>query len=196
MLDSRRSSFAAKSHTHRAHPHLTHTRLVRRAGPGGHARHDGARLRDVLQRGHAQAVVQREDRRHQQRVGQVLRHRPQELEQRRRRREHPAQVERQAELHGRQLQRQLVRAVRASGSRSSRSFQIKVNATTLWRDTKSIPKYDKWVRSTTTHELGHALSLADNPNTSKVSLMKHSRDRSKVQTPQPYDKSEVKRIYK
>lgn len=83
-----------------------------------------------------------------------------------------------------------------SGSRSNRSFQIKVNATTLWRDTKSIPKYDKWVRSTTTHELGHALSLADNPNTSKVSLMKHSRDRSKVQTPQPYDKSEVKRIYR
>ncbi|WP_234342732.1 hypothetical protein [Streptomyces sp. NRRL B-3648] len=83
-----------------------------------------------------------------------------------------------------------------SGSRAHRSFQIKVNATTLWRDTKNIPKYDKWVRSTSTHELGHGLSLADNPNTSKVSLMKHSRDRSRVQTPQPYDKSEVKRIYR
>ncbi|MCE0446368.1 hypothetical protein LT493_21600 [Streptomyces tricolor] len=76
-----------------------------------------------------------------------------------------------------------------SGSRPNRSFQIKVNAKTLWRDTGNIPKYDKWVRSTSTHELGHALSLADNPNTSKASLMKHSRDRSKIQKPQPYDKS-------
>ena len=83
-----------------------------------------------------------------------------------------------------------------AGSRKNRSFTIKVNARTIDRDTGSISTYDKWVRSTTTHELGHALSLDDNPNTRKSSLMKHNRSRSKVQKPQSYDKSEVKRIYK
>ncbi|MFJ2213103.1 hypothetical protein ACIQVO_26770 [Streptomyces sp. NPDC101062] len=80
-----------------------------------------------------------------------------------------------------------------SGSRANRVFKIQVNARTLDRDAGS--KYDQWVRSTTTHELGHALSLDDNPNTSKASLMKHSRNRTTVQKPLAYDKSEVKRIY-
>ncbi|MEV7870057.1 hypothetical protein AB0P17_29105 [Streptomyces sp. NPDC088124] len=81
-----------------------------------------------------------------------------------------------------------------SGSRYiNRIFKIQVNARTLDRDAGS--KYDQWVRSTTTHELGHALSLDDNPNTSKASLMKHSRNRATVQKPLSYDISEVKRIY-
>ncbi|MFD7505634.1 hypothetical protein [Streptomyces sp. NPDC059850] len=82
-----------------------------------------------------------------------------------------------------------------SGSRPNRSFKIQVNARTIDRDTGSISQYDKWVRSTVTHELGHGLSLDDNPNTRKASLMKHSRNRSTVQKPLAYDKSEVKRIY-
>ncbi|MFI6862061.1 hypothetical protein ACIBKZ_19535 [Streptomyces sp. NPDC050421] len=75
----------------------------------------------------------------------------------------------------------------------NRVFKIKVNAKTLARDSGS--KMTQWCRSTSTHELGHALSLADNPKTSKASLMKHSRNRTTVQKPLSYDISEVKRIY-
>jgi len=53
-----------------------------------------------------------------------------------------------------------------------------------------------WAQSTTTHELGHGLSLADDPNTSASSLMKHNRNRTTVGSPTAYDKSEVLRIYK
>lgn len=82
----------------------------------------------------------------------------------------------------------------ATGARnSSRTFTIQVNARTLSRDSGS--NMTNWVASTTTHELGHALSLADNPNTSKSSLMKHSRNRSTIIGPQAYDVSEVVRIY-
>ncbi len=75
----------------------------------------------------------------------------------------------------------------------NRVFKIKVNARTLDRDSGS--RMTEWCRSTATHELGHALSLDDNPNTGRVSLMKHNRNRTTVQKPQPYDVSEVKRIY-
>lgn len=57
-------------------------------------------------------------------------------------------------------------------------------------------KLSAWSLSTSTHEIGHALSLSDNPKTTKASLMKHGRDRAKIQKPQAYDKAEVKRIYK
>lgn len=76
----------------------------------------------------------------------------------------------------------------------NRVFKIKVNARTLDRDSGS--KMTQWSRSTVTHELGHALSLDDNPGTKKASLMKHSRNRAKVQKPLAYDVSEVKRIYR
>ncbi|MCZ4510737.1 hypothetical protein O3Q52_21600, partial [Streptomyces sp. ActVer] len=75
----------------------------------------------------------------------------------------------------------------------NRVFKIKANARTLERDSGS--RMTEWCRSTTTHELGHALSLDDNPNTGRVSLMKHGRNRTTVQKPQPYDVSEVRRIY-
>lgn len=75
----------------------------------------------------------------------------------------------------------------------NRVFKIKVNARTLERDSGT--HMTEWCRSTATHELGHGLSLDDNPNTSKASLMKHSRNRTTVQKPQPYDVSEVKGIY-
>ncbi|MFT9669182.1 hypothetical protein ACMZ5F_22875 [Streptomyces rhizosphaericola] len=76
----------------------------------------------------------------------------------------------------------------------NRIFAIKVNAKRLAE--KSGSKMTEWCRSTTTHELGHALSLDDNPNTTKASLMKHNRNRATVQAPLSYDVSEVKRIYK
>lgn len=76
---------------------------------------------------------------------------------------------------------------------SSRTFTIQVNARTLSRDAGG--NLSNWIASTTTHELGHALSLADNPNTSKSSIMKYSRNRATMISPQPYDVSEVNRIY-
>jgi hypothetical protein len=75
----------------------------------------------------------------------------------------------------------------------NRTFAIKVNAKTLSEQSGS--NMTAWSISTTTHELGHGLSLADNPNTSSSSLMKHSRNRTTVQRPQSYDVSEVERIY-
>jgi hypothetical protein len=75
----------------------------------------------------------------------------------------------------------------------NRTFTIQVNARTLEADAGS--NYTAWVRSTCTHELGHALSLADNPNTSSASLMKHNRNRTTVGSPTSYDVSEVRRIY-
>ena len=76
----------------------------------------------------------------------------------------------------------------------SRTFTIQVNARSIQED--SGRNMSKWIASTSTHELGHALSLDDNPKTSKASLMKYSRNRSTVISPQPYDVSEVKRIYR
>ena len=81
-----------------------------------------------------------------------------------------------------------------SGFRSiNRVFKIKINAKKI--EAKSGSKMTEWCRSTATHELGHALSLDDNPGTRKASLMKHSRNRATMQKPQSYDVAEVKRIY-
>ena len=76
---------------------------------------------------------------------------------------------------------------------NSRTFTIQVNVRSL--QAASGGNMSKWIASTSAHELGHALSLKDNPNTSKSSLMKHSRNRSTAIGPQSYDVSEVKRIY-
>jgi hypothetical protein len=81
-----------------------------------------------------------------------------------------------------------------SGVRSiNRAFTIQVNARTLQSDSGS--NFTKWIASTSTHELGHGLSLADNPGTSRASLMKHDRNRTTVYAPQAYDIEEVRRIY-
>ncbi|TVL94496.1 hypothetical protein [Streptomyces sp. SAJ15] len=74
-----------------------------------------------------------------------------------------------------------------------RQFTIKANSYQLAR--KSGTHMREWSRSTATHELGHALNLDDNPGTRKASLMKHGRDRVRIQKPQPYDVAEVKRMY-
>ncbi|MDO5094286.1 MAG: hypothetical protein Q4D79_12900 [Propionibacteriaceae bacterium] len=80
-----------------------------------------------------------------------------------------------------------------SGQRSNRTFTIWVNARTLAADSGN--NLLVWALSTATHELGHALSLDDNPTTSEPSLMKHDRDRNTVVRPLPYDINEVRRIY-
>lgn len=74
----------------------------------------------------------------------------------------------------------------------NRTFTIQINSRTLSRDSTD---FQKWVWSTTTHELGHSLSLADDPNTSQASIMKHNRNRTTSQFPTAYDISEVNRIY-
>jgi hypothetical protein len=76
---------------------------------------------------------------------------------------------------------------------ADRAFGIQVNTYQLRQLAGS--HFSEWCDSTTTHEIGHALSLGDNPNTSKASLMKHDRNRTTVFSPTSYDKSEVKRIY-
>jgi len=70
------------------------------------------------------------------------------------------------------------------------SFTIKVNSRTLLRDAPS-GKYETWVLSTSTHELGHSLALPDNPlsSTPNASLMNHNRDRSTVGWPTAADKA-------
>jgi len=75
----------------------------------------------------------------------------------------------------------------------NRTFTIQVNARTLEADSGS--NFTAWILSTCTHELGHGLSLNDNPNTSAASLMKHNRNRTTLQKPTSYDVSEVRRIY-
>jgi hypothetical protein len=75
----------------------------------------------------------------------------------------------------------------------NRAFKIQVNARTLQRDSGS--NFTKWIASTSTHELGHGLSLADNPRNSYPSLMKHNRDRTTIYAPQAYDIREVRSIY-
>jgi len=76
-----------------------------------------------------------------------------------------------------------------SGSGSSRTFTIEVNVQYL--EERAGGDLTKWILSTTTHELGHGLKLADNPNTTRSSLMKYSRDPAKVYKPTAYDISEV-----
>jgi hypothetical protein len=75
----------------------------------------------------------------------------------------------------------------------NRTFDIQVNVRTLQDDAGS--HFTTWCYSTTTHEIGHSLSLDDDPNTSQASLMKHTRDRTTVGFPTGYDEAEVRRIY-
>jgi hypothetical protein len=73
-----------------------------------------------------------------------------------------------------------------------RVFDIKLNSRTIAADASNVTNF---IRSTFAHELGHSLSLADNPSTSSASLMKHSRDRNTLYTPQTYDINDVNSFY-
>ena len=74
------------------------------------------------------------------------------------------------------------------------TFTVQINWPKIGEDAPQ-PAFWTWVRSTSTHELGHALRLNDNPNTSDVSLMKHGRNRSITVSPQYYDVENVKACY-
>ena len=52
------------------------------------------------------------------------------------------------------------------------------------------------MQSCFTHELGHGLSLNDDPPTSaNSSIMRHDRNRATVTTPQQYDINDVNAFY-
>jgi hypothetical protein len=73
-----------------------------------------------------------------------------------------------------------------------RSFTIRLNSRTISADAINVSNF---IRSTFAHELGHGLSLGDNPTTSASSLMKHSRNRNTMYLPQSYDIAEVNSYY-
>ncbi|MEU0938025.1 MULTISPECIES: hypothetical protein [unclassified Embleya] len=74
---------------------------------------------------------------------------------------------------------------------SSRTFTIKMNSRTINRDATN---WNNMVTRIFSHELGHGLSLADNPSTSKASIMKY-QSWSTLVKPTAYDIAEVNRIY-
>lgn len=53
-----------------------------------------------------------------------------------------------------------------------RTFKIRINAALIERDANP-NDYGKWNIAVTVHEIGHALSLADNPPVSEYSIMKY-----------------------
>ncbi|WP_326722952.1 hypothetical protein OHT59_29710 [Streptomyces sp. NBC_00243] len=80
----------------------------------------------------------------------------------------------------------------SSGPRdSSRTFTIKLNSRTIARDATN---FSNMVTRVFSHELGHGLSMADNPSTSSSSIMKYTAWSTLVK-PTAYDIAEVNRIY-
>ena len=71
-------------------------------------------------------------------------------------------------------------------------FVIKVNARTISNDATN---FSNFAKSTVAHEFGHSFWLCDNPSTTSSSLMKHSRDRNTMTTPQTFDINNVNAKY-
>ena len=71
-------------------------------------------------------------------------------------------------------------------------FEIKINSRTIAEDATNV---DNFIQSVFVHELGHSIWLADNPNTTKTSIMKYSRNRNAMTKPQPYDEDNVSNKY-
>lgn len=71
-------------------------------------------------------------------------------------------------------------------------FTISINYTLIKHDATNL---DHFLQSTICHEMGHVYWLADNPNTTRSSIMKYSRDRNTMYKPQSYDEEEVNRKY-
>jgi hypothetical protein len=79
------------------------------------------------------------------------------------------------------------------GSGSGRYFHIQLNSRTISGDASN---FGNFVTSCFVHELGHGLSLADNPPVAwNASIMRHDRNRNTMTTPQQYDINEVNRFY-
>lgn len=71
-------------------------------------------------------------------------------------------------------------------------FTIKVNARTISADATN---FNNFAKSTVAHEFGHVFWLCDNPNTSKSSIMKYSRNRNGMTAPQTFDVDNVNAKY-
>jgi len=71
-------------------------------------------------------------------------------------------------------------------------FEIKLNSRTIAADATN---FGNFVRSVFVHELGHSIWLSDNPNTTSSSIMKYSRNRNTMTSPQTYDINSVKAKY-
>jgi hypothetical protein len=71
-------------------------------------------------------------------------------------------------------------------------YTVRLNARTI---SATATNFANYVTSVMVHEFGHALSMADNPNTTRTSIMKESRPRNSMITPQAYDVEEVNRYY-
>lgn len=72
------------------------------------------------------------------------------------------------------------------------TYNAKLNSRTISRDATNFANF---ARSTWAHELGHSLSLADNPVTDSASIMKHSRNRNVVVNPTTWDRARVSSVY-
>ena len=72
------------------------------------------------------------------------------------------------------------------------SFTIKINARTISNDATN---FSNFAKSTVVHEFGHSFWLCDNPSTSSSSIMKYSRDRNSMTTPQTFDINNVNAKY-
>ena len=72
------------------------------------------------------------------------------------------------------------------------SFVIKINARTISNDATNVTNFAK---STVVHEFGHSFWLCDNPSTSSSSIMKYSRNRNTMTTPQTFDINNVNGKY-
>jgi hypothetical protein len=71
-------------------------------------------------------------------------------------------------------------------------LRIRLNARTISRDASN---FGNFVTSVLVHEFGHALRLSDNPGISGTSIMKESRNRNSMTTPQQHDIDDVNAYY-
>ncbi len=78
------------------------------------------------------------------------------------------------------------------GSKPGRYFDIKLNSLNL---SKTTYYFDRFVTQVLVHELGHSLSLVDNPVTSQRSIMTYGLDHSLYYVPQQYDINDVNNYY-
>jgi|SRR5690554_362848 len=83
------------------------------------------------------------------------------------------------------------------GSRANRTFAITVDAQQIIDSPQRVSSVAKWAKFTAMHELGHALSLKDNPSTGSASIMKYKPMSwtGVYGSPRAYDKNAVASIY-